>query len=112
MFYNSEEIILKSGIHRELLTLNLKSDDYTTKNIFENQTFSLTTPSKDSIYISKKFKVMRISLKKGLEVEPHHGSHPVLFLVLKGRGVLPTDSGQVELTVNEYIAYSKLNQEL
>lgn len=77
------------------------------KNIFENQSFSLNTPSKDPIYISEKFKVMRISLKIGLEIEPHHGSHPVVFLVLKGKGEFPTDSGIVELGVNEYITYSE-----
>ena len=76
------------------------------KNIFENQSFNLNEPSKDPIYISEKFKVMRISLKKGLEIEPHHGSHPVVFLVLKGRGVFPTDSGEVELGEDEYITYS------
>ncbi|GAG66992.1 unnamed protein product [marine sediment metagenome] len=75
------------------------------KNIFENQSFNLNAPTKDPIYVSDKFKVIRISLKKGLEIEPHHGSHPVVFLVLKGRGVFPTDSGEVELCENEYIAY-------
>ena len=76
------------------------------KNIFENQNFDSNTPSKDPIYISETFKVMRISLKKGLEIEPHFGSHPVLFLVLKGKGVFPTDSGDVKLCENEYIAYN------
>ena len=76
------------------------------KNIFENQSFNLKTPSKDPIYISDKFKVMRISLKKGLEIQPHHGSHPVVFLVLKGRGVFPNNSGGVELGEGEYIAYN------
>ena len=77
------------------------------KNIFENQSFNSGTPSKDPIYISEKFKVMRISLKKGLEIEPHHGSHPVVFLVLKGKGSFPTDSEQVELGEFEYITYSE-----
>ena len=77
------------------------------KNIFENQKFDSDTPSKVPIYISEKFKVMRISLKKGLEIEPHRGSHPVVFLVLKGKGVFPTNSGDVELSENEYIAYSE-----
>ena len=76
------------------------------KNIFENQNFDSKTPAKDPIYISETFKVMRISLKKGLEIEPHNGSHPVLFLVLKGKGVFPTGSGEVELSENEYIAYN------
>ena len=77
------------------------------KNIFENQNFDSDAPSKDPIYISEKFKVMRISLKKGLEIEPHHGSHPVVFLILKGKGVFPTDSGEVKLSENEYIAYNE-----
>jgi len=76
------------------------------KNIFENQNFDSDTPAKDPIYISETFKVMRISLKKGLEIELHSGSHPVLFLVLKGKGVFPTDSGEVELSENEYIVYN------
>ena len=33
------------------------------KNIFDNQNFNLKEPSKDPIYVSDKFKVMRISLK-------------------------------------------------
>jgi len=76
------------------------------KNIFENQNFDSDTPAKDPIYISEAFKVMRISLKKGLEIEAHNGSHPVLFLVLKGKGAFPTNSGEVELSENEYIAYN------
>ena len=76
------------------------------KNIFENQNFNLNGPAKDPIYKSEKFKIIRISLKKGLEIEAHHGSHPVVFLVLKGRGVFPTDTGEVELSENEYITYS------
>lgn len=76
------------------------------KNIFDNLKFIPDGPAKDPIYISEKFKVMRISLKKGLEIQPHHGSHPVVFLVLKGRGVFPTDSGEVELGENDYITYN------
>ena len=76
------------------------------KNIYENQIFNPTSPSKDPIYVSEKFKVIRISLKEGLEIAPHHGSHPVVFIVLKGRGVFPTGSGEVELGENEYITYS------
>ena len=50
---------------------------------------------------------MRISLKKGLEIEPHHGSHPVVFLVLKGSGIFPTETGEVKLGESDYIAYSE-----
>ena len=76
------------------------------KNIFDNQKFISDGPAKDPIYISEKFKVMRISLKKGLEIKPHHGSHPVVFLVLKGSGIFPTDAVEVELNENDYIAYN------
>ena len=77
------------------------------KNIFDNQKFISDGPAKDPIYISEKFKVMRISLKKGLEIEPHDGSHPIVFLVLKGKAIFPTASGEVELGENDYIAYSE-----
>jgi len=77
------------------------------KNIFDNQKFISDGPAKDPIYISEKFKVMRISLKKGLEIEPHEGSHPVVFLILKGKAIFPTASGEVELSENDYITYSE-----
>jgi len=77
------------------------------KNIFDNQKFISNGPAKDPIYISEKFKVMRISLKKGLEIEPHDGSHPIVFLVLKGKAIFPTASGEVELSENDYITYSE-----
>ena len=77
------------------------------KNIFDNQKFISDGPAKDPIYISEKFKVMRISLKKGLEIEPHEGSHPAVFLVLKGKAIFPTASGEVELGENDYITYNE-----
>jgi len=64
------------------------------KNIFDNQKFKTDDPAKDKIYISEKFKVMRVSLKKGLEIEPHEGSHPAVFLVMKGKAIFPTASGE------------------
>ena len=77
------------------------------KNIFDNQKFIPDGPAKYPIYISEKFKVMRISLKKGSEIEPHEGTHPVVFLVLKGKAIFPTASGGVELGENDYITYSE-----
>jgi len=77
------------------------------KNIFDDQKFKTDGPAKHQIYISEEFKVMRISLKKGLEIKPHDGSHPAVFLVLKGRAIFPTASGEVELGENDYIAYSE-----
>ncbi|MFW9823901.1 MAG: hypothetical protein ACFFE4_13235 [Candidatus Thorarchaeota archaeon] len=75
----------------------------TKKNIFDNQKFLSDGPVKDLIYKSNKFKVMRISLQKGLEIPSHTGSHVVLFFVLQGKGIFTTGSGEVELGVNEYI---------
>ena len=74
------------------------------KNIFNGQKFLDTEVAKDLMYKSESFKIMRISLKKGLAIEPHSGSHIVLFLVLKGRGIFTTESGEVELGENEYIS--------
>jgi len=76
------------------------------KNIFDNQKFLTDGPTKDPIYISEEFKVMRISLKKGLEIKPHAGTHPAVFLVLKGKAIFPTASGEVELGENDYITYN------
>ncbi|MHA1458531.1 MAG: hypothetical protein ACTSQR_02585 [Promethearchaeota archaeon] len=77
------------------------------KNIFDDENFIPDGPAKHPIYISEKFKVMRISLKKGSEIKPHDGTHPVVFLVLKGKAIFPTPSGEVELGENDYITYSE-----
>jgi len=79
----------------------------TSKNIFENQKFLLDSPAKDLIYKSSNFKIMRISLKKGLVVEKHAGTHPVFFLVLKGRGIFTTGKGDFELAENDYVSLEK-----
>ena len=47
---------------------------------------------------------MRISLKKGLAIPPHQGSHVVVFFVLRGKGLFMSGSGEVELGENEYIS--------
>ena len=77
------------------------------KNIFDNQKFLLDTPAKDLIYNSSNFKIMRISLKKGLAIPPHQGSHVVVFFVLKGKGLFMSGSGEVELGENEYISLNE-----
>ncbi|MHA2182538.1 MAG: cupin domain-containing protein [Promethearchaeota archaeon] len=74
------------------------------KNIFENQKFLVDTPAKDLIYKSNNFKIMRISLKKGLVIPSHQGNHVVIFFVLKGRGLFISGSGEVELGENDYIS--------
>jgi len=74
------------------------------KNIFDDQKFNLSEPAKDLIYKSEDFKIMRISLKKGLIIEPHQGSHVGFFYVLKGKGIFTTGSGEFELGVNDYIS--------
>ena len=75
----------------------------TSKNIFDNQKFLVDTPAKDLIYKTNNFKIMRISLKKGLAIPAHQGTHVVIFFVLKGRGLFTSGSGEVELGENEYI---------
>ena len=79
----------------------------TLKNIFDNQQFLPNTPAKDLIYKSNNFKIMRISLKKGLTIPSHQGSHVVVFLVLKGKGLFTSGSGEVELGENEYITLNE-----
>ncbi len=74
------------------------------KNIFDDQKFNANEPVKDRIYMSKEFKIIRISLKKGLTIEPHHGSHVVFFYVLRGKGIFTTGSGEIELGENDYIS--------
>ena len=74
------------------------------KNIFDDQKFNVNEPAKDRIYMSKDFKIIRISLKKGLIIEPHHGNHVVFFYVLKGKGLFTTGSGEIELGENDYIS--------
>ncbi|MBY8992226.1 MAG: hypothetical protein KGD58_15885 [Candidatus Lokiarchaeota archaeon] len=76
----------------------------TSKNIFDNQKFLGDTPAKDLIYKTGNFKIMRISLKKGLSIPVHQGTHVVVFFVLKGKGVFTSGSGEVELGENEYIS--------
>lgn len=73
-------------------------------NIFYNQEFKEGEPAKDPIFICDKFKVMRISLKMGLEIEPHAGNHPVFFLVLKGRGIFTNGGKEIELGENEFVS--------
>ncbi len=74
------------------------------KNIFDDLKFDSNDPAKDRIYMSKEFKIIRISLKKGLVIEPHHGNHVVFFYVLRGKGIFTTGSGEIELGENEYIS--------
>ncbi len=77
------------------------------KNIFDDQEFLLETPVKDLIYNSSNFKIIRISLKKGLAIPSHQGSHIVVFFVLKGKGLFTSGSGEVELSENDYISISE-----
>ena len=76
----------------------------TSKNIFDEQEFQISEPSKDMIYTSKSFKIIRISLKKDLEIKPHKVNHVVFFLVLKGKGLFMSDSGEIELSKDDYIS--------
>ena len=76
----------------------------TSKNIFDKQKFLVNAPAKDLIYKTDNFKIMRISLKKGLSIPSHQGTHVVVFFVLKGKGIFTSGSGELELGENEYIS--------
>jgi quercetin dioxygenase-like cupin family protein len=76
-------------------------------NVLNNQKFLADEPVRDLIHKFEKFKMMRISLKKGLVVEKHAGTHPVFFLVLKGRGIFTTGKGDFELAENDYVSLEK-----
>ena len=65
--------------------------------------FSPDGPAKDLMVGSEKFKIMRISLKSGMSIPSHEGTHPVFFFIVKGRGIFITGEGEVELKQNESI---------
>lgn len=73
------------------------------KNIIDDFKFSPDGPGKDLVVGSENFKIMRISLKSGMSIPSHKGSHPVFFLVIKGSGIFITGEGEVELRENESI---------
>ena len=51
----------------------------------------------------KKFKIVRISLEKGVEIEPHPEPYAVFFLVLNGSGIFTNKAGEFELKKNDFI---------
>ena len=73
------------------------------KNFIDDIQFSPDAPGKDLIVGTENFKIMRISLKAGISVPIHEGSHTVFFFVVKGRGIFTTGEGEVELSQNEYV---------
>lgn len=75
--------------------------------ILDGLKFLDSEPNKELVYKSDTFKMMRISLKKGLEIPLHLGSHVVLFLVLKGKGRFLTQNGGIELEKDEYVSYKE-----
>ena len=73
------------------------------RNVLDDITYPPDGPGKDLIVGSENFKIMRISLKSGISIPSHEGTHPVFFLVIKGRGIFTTGEGEVELAQNESI---------
>ena len=51
----------------------------------------------------KKFNIVRISLEKGVEIEPHPEPYAVFFLVLDGSGIFTNKAGEFELKKNDFI---------
>ena len=74
------------------------------ENILSDLEFSKDEVKKKKIASSDNYKVMRISLEKGLEIAPHNDDHPAFFLVLQGKGIFTSKKGETELAQNEYIS--------
>ncbi|MHA2125180.1 MAG: hypothetical protein ACW99E_07705 [Promethearchaeota archaeon] len=45
-----------------------------------------------------------------MKIKPHHGSHVVVFYVLKGKGLFVSGDGEIELKENEYITIGETEQ--
>ncbi|MHA1619179.1 MAG: cupin domain-containing protein [Promethearchaeota archaeon] len=77
------------------------------KNVLEGISFSSENPVKEMISNTENYKVIRLSLKKGLVRPLHPGDHTAFFLVLKGRGIFTSGSEEVELGPNGFIKINK-----
>ena len=73
------------------------------KNIFTDLQFSENNPVKKIFVERDNYALVRISLKKGVKVPPHRGSHSAFFLILKGKGIFTCEDGDIELGENQYI---------
>lgn len=75
-----------------------------TKTIFDDIKYSDEGPMKKILVNKDENKVIRMCLKKGVQIPSHVKSHPVFFLVLKGKGIFTSKDGEKELGENQYIS--------
>lgn len=77
------------------------------ENLHEGITFTAENPVKKMLCSTDNFKIMRICLKKGVIRPTHTGDHSAFFLVLKGKGIFTTGSGEVELNTGDFITIKR-----
>ena len=75
-------------------------------DVMAGVTFS-ADPMKQILFKTENYKVVRNCLKKGIVLPPHTEDHSVLFLVLQGKGIFTTETGEVELTTNGFVQIKK-----
>ena len=74
-------------------------------NILLDKQFAENVPDKKQIIGTDNYKIMRLCLKKGVEVPPHGGTHTAFFLVLEGRGIFTKGSEEIELKQNDFLFF-------
>lgn len=73
------------------------------RDIFLDLTFSENGPVKKTFVERDNYTIVRLSLRKGVRVPAHRGSHSAFFLILKGKGIFTCEDGEIELGPNQYI---------
>ncbi|MFX1252099.1 MAG: cupin domain-containing protein [Promethearchaeota archaeon] len=73
------------------------------KNIFADLQFSENNPVKKIFLERDNYTIVRISLKKGVKIPAHKGSHSAFFLILKGKGIFTCEGQDIQLGENQYI---------
>ena len=77
------------------------------ENVRKGITFSSENPIKKILCNTENYKIMRICLKKGAIRDLHTGDHSAFFLVLEGKGIFTTGTGEVELEANDFLTIKK-----
>ena len=79
------------------------------ENLIAQKEFSAEKPVKKDMLKSKKFNIVLICLEKDQEIPPHPEPYAVFFLVLEGKGIFTSSTGQYELRKNSSI-YMKADE--
>ena len=77
------------------------------KNVLDGIAFSSANPIKQLLFTTENYKITQLCLKKGITLPPHTEDHTAFFLVLKGKGIFTSSSGEVELGPNGFMAIKK-----